>query len=159
MEHITFIASPIGKIGLAAEDGKLVRVFFDASGLPEQWLRDDAEPVLAEAGRQLNAYFAGERKEFDLPLAPAGSDFSRSVLCETEKIPYGETVSYGGIAARIGKPNAARAVGGALHKNPLPIVIPCHRVTAADGKPGGYAYGLQMKKMLLRLEKHFLARS
>lgn len=159
MIHITFIQTPIGKIGLSAENGALVRVFFDASGLPEQWIRDDREPVLLEAGRQLTAYFSGGLREFDLPLAPGVSDFAASVLRETARIPYGETVSYGGIAERIGRPTANRAVGGALNKNPLPIVIPCHRVIAANGRLNGYAYGLDMKKMLLRLEKHFLEKS
>lgn len=159
MIHITFIQTPIGKIGLSAENGALIRVFFDASGLPEQWIRDDREPVLLEAGRQLTAYFSGGLREFDLPLAPGVSDFAASVLRETARIPYGETVSYGGIAERIGRPAANRAVGGALNKNPLPIVIPCHRVIAANGRLNGYAYGLDMKKMLLRLEKHFLEKS
>lgn len=159
MIHITFIQTPIGKIGLSAENGALIRVFFDASGLPEQWIRDDREPVLLEAGRQLTAYFSGGLREFDLPLAPGVSDFAASVLRETARIPYGETVSYGGIAERIGRPAANRAVGGALNKNPLPIVIPCHRVIASNGRLNGYAYGLDMKKMLLRLEKHFLEKS
>ena len=159
MIHITFIQTPIGKIGLSAENGALVRVFFDASGLPEQWLRDDRDPALVEAGRQLTTYFAGGLRDFDLPLAPAVSDFAASVLRETARIPYGETVSYGEIAARIGKPTASRAVGGALNKNPLPIVIPCHRVIAANGRLNGYAYGIDMKKMLLRLEKHFLEKA
>ncbi len=159
MEHITFISSPIGKIGLSAEDGSLVRVFFKASDLPDQWLRDDAEPTLVEAGRQLKAYFSGELTEFDLPLYPGGSAFAQSVLAETRKIPYGATASYGEIAARVGKPKAARAVGGALNRNSLPIVIPCHRVLASNGALTGYACGLEMKTMLLRLEKHFLERS
>lgn len=159
MIHITFIQTPIGRIGLSAENGALIRVFFDASGLPEQWIRDDREPVLLEAGRQLTAYFSGGLREFDLPLAPGVSDFAASVLRETARIPYGETVSYGGIAERIGRPAANRAVGGALNKNPLPIVIPCHRVIASNGRLNGYAYGLDMKKMLLRLEKHFLEKS
>ena len=159
MIHITFIQTPIGKIGLSAENGALIRVFFDASGLPEQWIRDDREPVLLEAGRQLTAYFSGGLREFDLPLALKISAFAASVLRETARIPYGETVSYGGIAERIGRPAANRAVGGALNKNPLPIVIPCHRVIAANGRLNGYAYGLDMKKMLLRLEKHFLEKS
>ena len=159
MIHITFIQTPIGKIGLSAENGALVRVFFDASGLPEQWIRDDRDPALVEAGRQLTAYFAGGLRDFDLPLVPAVSDFAASVLRETARIPYGETVSYGEIAARIGKPTANRAVGGALNKNPLPIVIPCHRVIAANGRLNGYAYGIDMKKMLLRLEKHFLEKA
>ena len=159
MIHITFVQTPIGKIGLSAENGFLVRVFFDISGLPEQWLRDDTDPVLVEARRQLTAYFSGNLKEFDLPLAAGVSDFAASVLRETARIPYGETASYGEIASRIGRPSANRAVGGALHKNPLPIVVPCHRVIAANGRLNGYAYGPDLKKMLLRLEKHFAEKS
>ena len=157
MIHITFIQTPIGKIGLSAENGALVRVFFDASGLPEQWIRDDRDPALVEAGRQLTAYFAGGLRDFDLPLVPAVSDFAASVLRETARIPYGETVSYGEIAARIAARRglahmSAQAVGGAVGRNPISLIIPCHRVVGADGSLTGYAGGLERKERLLALE-------
>lgn len=116
--------------------------------------RDDAHPLLREAVRQLTAYFAGDLKEFDLPLAPQGSDFQRRVWDQLRAVGYGETVTYGEIARRLGMtPAASRAVGLANGRNPIPIVIPCHRVVGADGTLTGYAGGVQRKQALLDLEQ------
>lgn len=116
--------------------------------------RDDANPLLREAVRQLRAYFAGELKEFDLPLDPQGTAFQRSVWDQLRRVGYGETASYGEIARRLGMTAAAsRAVGLANGRNPIPIVIPCHRVVGANGTLTGYAGGLERKQVLLDLEQ------
>ena len=109
-------------------------------------------PLLLEAKRQLEEYFAGLRAAFSLPLAPEGTDFQKAVWRELENIPYGETRTYGQIARALGNPKASRAVGMANHKNPVAIMIPCHRVIGADGSLTGYAGGLDIKETLLRLE-------
>ena len=106
-----------------------------------------------EAARQLQEYFAGCRREFSLPLAPRGTEFQRQVWYALEGIPYGETRTYGEIARAIGKPKACRAVGMANHRNPLSILVPCHRVVGADGSLTGYGGGLEAKQFLLELEK------
>jgi methylated-DNA-[protein]-cysteine S-methyltransferase len=116
--------------------------------------RDDAHPLLVEAVRQLTAYFAGELKEFDLPVDPHGTVFQRSVWEELQRVGYGETASYGEIARRLGMTAAAsRAVGLANGRNPIPIVIPCHRVVGANGTLTGYAGGVERKQALLDLEQ------
>ncbi|MGI5986148.1 MAG: methylated-DNA--[protein]-cysteine S-methyltransferase [Clostridiales bacterium] len=105
------------------------------------------------AASQLNEYFSGKRKNFDLPLEPLGTEFQKKVWAALSEIPYGDTRSYKDIADRVGSPKAARAVGGANNKNPLIIVIPCHRVIGANGDLVGYGCGLDMKRFLLELEK------
>lgn len=110
------------------------------------------EKPFAAAQEQLTSYFAGERKAFDLPLRPNGTEFQLRVLDELQKIPYGTTASYGDIANRIGRPKAVRAVGAANGRNPLPIIIPCHRVIGASGKLTGFGGGIPTKKALLKLE-------
>ena len=144
------VSSPIGPLTLIAEGGALTAVDF---GAPDG--RDpggSTDPLLAETGRQLEAYFSGERRDFDLPLRPSGTPFQLEVWRAVRDIPYGETVSYGELATRIGRPTAARAVGRANGQNPLAIVVPCHRVIGADGTLTGYAGGLQMKATLLAIE-------
>jgi methylated-DNA-[protein]-cysteine S-methyltransferase len=119
--------------------------------------RDDAHPLLVEAVRQLRAYFARELKEFDLPLEPAGTEFQHRVWEQLRRIGYGETVSYGEIARRLGmSPAASRAVGLANGRNPIPIVVPCHRVVGAGGTLTGYAGGVERKQTLLDLEQDAL---
>ena len=140
------ISTPLGTMCLVEADGALVRFFWGSGGA-------DASPLLLEAEKQLAEYFAGTRREFALPLAPAGTEFQRKVWDALCTIPYGETRSYGGIAAQIGNPKACRAVGMANNRNPLPILIPCHRCIGADGSLVGYAGGLARKAALLRLEK------
>ena len=148
--HFYRMPSPLGDLLLAAKGGMLCRI---APAEPSQpFLEDGEPPVLREARRQLEAYFAGRLRVFDLPLAPDGTDFQREVWCALQTVAYGEWISYGGLAALAGHPKAARAVGGACHANPLPIVIPCHRVLAAGGREGGYGWGAEAKRLLLRLE-------
>ena len=156
----TVMDSPIGELRLVERDGEVTQIEFspfrDGDGRP-RGERDDAHPVLVETGRQLAAYFAGDLKHFDLPLAPAGSDFQQRVWKELQTIDYGETASYGQIALRLGMTNAAsRAVGLANGRNPIPIVIPCHRVIGANGTLTGYAGGLERKQTLLELEQDAL---
>jgi methylated-DNA-[protein]-cysteine S-methyltransferase len=120
---------------------------------PELGWQESQWGAVAEAIRQLREYFAGKRTGFDLPLAPKGTDFQRAVWRQLQEIPYGETISYGELARRVGNPKAARAVGSANGSNPLPIVIPCHRVIAGDGSIGGFGGGLPTKEILLALEQ------
>jgi methylated-DNA-[protein]-cysteine S-methyltransferase len=160
----TVIDSPVGELRLVEHDDNLIAIEFSPfpsigqshDGRP-RGERDDAQPVLAETARQLRAYFDRDLKEFDLPLAPAGSDFQRKVWDQLVAIGYGETASYGQVAHRLGMTNAAsRAVGLANGRNPIPIVIPCHRVIGADGTLTGYAGGLDRKQALLELEQDAL---
>ena len=134
-------------------DGSIVTVTIlrqPEAGISDAICRDT--PLLLEARRQLEEYFAGLRAAFSLPLAPEGTDFQKAVWRELENIPYGETRTYGQIARALGNPKASRAVGMANHKNPVEIMIPCHRVIGADGSLTGYAGGLDIKETLLRLE-------
>lgn len=151
--------SPIGSLTLIAEDGRLAGVFMEITRDEPDALTlgaaiaVESEPVLAEAARQLDAYFDGELTEFDLPLSLAGSEFQRSVWAALQDIPYGETISYGELARRIRQPTASRAVGLANGKNPVSIVVPCHRVIGADGSLTGYGGGMDRKRFLLGLEQ------
>jgi methylated-DNA-[protein]-cysteine S-methyltransferase len=147
-----FYDSPLGKI-LTVENGSaLTWLFFTAeTGSHDAVLRETA--LLKKTGRQLREYFAGERKLFDLPLAPSGTPFQLQVWKALQSIPYGQTRSYGQIAQMIGRGKASRAVGRANSKNPISLVIPCHRVIGADGKLVGYGGGLDKKAYLLELEK------
>jgi methylated-DNA-[protein]-cysteine S-methyltransferase len=156
----TVMPSPIGDLRIVERDGAITAIEFspfrDHDGRPRAD-RDDTHPVLREAMRQLRAYFDRDLKEFDLPLQPAGSEFQKSVWAQLLAIGYGETASYGQIAKRLGKTNAAsRAVGLANGSNPIPIVIPCHRVIGADGTLTGYAGGIERKQALLELEQDAL---
>ncbi len=156
----TVVDSPVGELRIVERDGALRNIDFTpfpASDGQPRGGRDDAHPVLAEAARQLAAYFAGELTEFDLPLAPQGTDFQQRVWKELQTIDHGETATYGEIAARIGMTSAAsRAVGLANGRNPIPIVIPCHRVIGANGTLTGYAGGVKRKQILLDLEQDAL---
>jgi methylated-DNA-[protein]-cysteine S-methyltransferase len=146
----TVLESPIGGVGVEVVDDAVCRVTFAASGAPAA-----AEPsaVLADTLRQLREYFAGERTGFDLPrIVRQGSEFERAVWAAIADIPYGETTSYGAIAKAVGQPEAAQAVGTACNRNPLPIIVPCHRVIGADGKLVGFGGGLPRKRWLLSLE-------
>ncbi|GAA4678370.1 methylated-DNA--[protein]-cysteine S-methyltransferase [Nocardioides nanhaiensis] len=160
----TVVDSPVGELRLVEHEGDLTAIEFspfaepDAPGSgPARGPRDDEHPVLVRAREQLAAYFAGDLTEFDLPLAPRGTPWQQSVWEQLRAIGYGETSSYGQVAARLGRTNAAsRAVGLANGRNPIPIVIPCHRVVGADGTLTGYAGGLERKQVLLRLEQRGL---
>ena len=152
----TTIDSPLGPLRLVEQDGALVAIDFAPFAQDMDADAHDPAPargsVLRRASDQLAAYFAGELRDFDLPLAPSGTPFQRMVWQSLRSIPYGRTTTYGAIAERIGTPNAARAVGLANSRNPLPIVIACHRVIGKDGKLTGYAGGLDRKAWLLQLE-------
>jgi methylated-DNA-[protein]-cysteine S-methyltransferase len=139
--------TPIGTLWLEAERGGLSRIAFE--GLPGA-ASDDV--LLREAEDQLRAYFAGELRRFELPLAPRGTDFQRRVWDVVAAIPYGSTSTYSALAEAIGSPRACRAVGAANGRNPLPIVVPCHRVLGASGALTGYGGGLHAKRALLELE-------
>ena len=146
--------SPIGDLLLAGDDDALRIVHFQGGVRPTQpkpeW-EPDARPF-RETMRQLNAYFAGKLKAFDLPLKPAGTEFQLKVWKTLRTIPYGETWSYGDIARRIRRPAAFRAVGAANGQNPIPVIIPCHRVVGSDGSLTGFGGGLPIKRQLLTLE-------
>jgi methylated-DNA-[protein]-cysteine S-methyltransferase len=147
--------SPVGPLLLAVTDDGVHAIEFHA---PRHPLRRDARwqeashPLLDTLAAQLDEYFAGERQAFDLPLAPEGTDFQRTVWHALAGIPFGETISYAQLASRIGSPNAMRAVGAANGRNPIPIVLPCHRVIGADGSLTGFGGGLPTKRFLLELE-------
>jgi len=150
--------SPVGSLLLASDEAGLRQIHFAQNGHPARpnpdWKEDHA--ALHETIRQLHAYFAGELESFDLPLAPEGTPFQQKVWKELRRIAYGDTISYGELARRIGNPNASRAVGLANGSNPIPIVIPCHRVIGSNGKLTGYGGGLPIKEKLLALEKRQL---
>lgn len=143
--------SPLGPLCLTQEGDSLVSLQF-CDVLPPEGSCPTS--LLAQAQRQLEEYFAGQRTAFDLPLRPQGTAFQRSVWQALQVIPYGETRTYGQIAAAVGRPKASRAVGGACHCNPIGIIIPCHRVVGASGSLTGYAGGLDRKAALLALEQH-----
>jgi methylated-DNA-[protein]-cysteine S-methyltransferase len=147
--------SPIGPLLIAGDDHAIHLIGFPKSGKPQKpeagWTESMSGP-LAEAVRQLREYFAGKRRDFELPLAPEGTDFQRKVWRKLQEIPYGQTISYGELAKRVGNPKASRAVGSANGKNRIPIVIPCHRVIAGDGGLGGFGGGLATKEKLLAIE-------
>ena len=156
-----YLETPIGRLLLAADDAGLRYVEFERAGQGERigssWRRGRGR--LAAAVAQLEAYFAGELHVFDLPLAAAGTDFRKNVWDELVRIPYGETISYGELARRIGDPSACRAVGAANGANPLPIVVPCHRVIGANGKLTGFGGGLPVKQWLLAHERRHAPRA
>jgi methylated-DNA-[protein]-cysteine S-methyltransferase len=148
--HETTLPTPFGAIRLRASGGALRELaFVDGPGDAES----PSDPVLAEARAQLQAYFAGERTGFDLPLEPLGTPFDQRVWQLVAAIPHGHTATYGELAAQLGAPGAARAVGAANGRNPIAIVIPCHRVIGARGALTGYAYGVDRKAGLLALER------
>ncbi len=152
--YYCYFDTPIGELLLAGEAEALAMI-----GFPKGAMRRDPEPdwiynekPLALAREQLAEYFAGERKDFDLPLSLTGTEFQIAVLEALQKIPYGETTSYGAIAKQIGRPKAVRAVGAANGRNPIPIIVPCHRVIGSTGDLTGFGGGLDTKAELLRLE-------
>ncbi|MCD0445143.1 methylated-DNA--[protein]-cysteine S-methyltransferase [Glycomyces sp. A-F 0318] len=150
--HLT-MQSPLGLLAIAAVDEGLTCINMGVEEVDEAWGPEEPTPVLEAAVDQMEAYFAGDLKEFDLPLAAAGTPFQRRVWAELVKIPYGETCSYLDVAQRLGDPKAVRAVGLANGRNPIAIVVPCHRVIGANGKLTGYAGGLWRKERLLSLER------
>jgi methylated-DNA-[protein]-cysteine S-methyltransferase len=153
--NYTYLDSPVARM-LIAGDADALRLIHFHNGKPSLRPGKDWEEnfwPFREVVRQLRAYFAGKLREFDLPLAPEGTEFQRKVWSALERIPYGETLSYGELARRIGNPKASRAVGLANGANPIPIIIPCHRVIGSDGTLTGYGGGLAIKEKLLALEQ------
>jgi methylated-DNA-[protein]-cysteine S-methyltransferase len=150
-----YLESPIGKLLLAGDTQAVRYIGFSKDGVPREpeagWAHVSTEP-LEEAARQLREYFAGKRTRFDLPLAPEGTEFQKRVWRKLQDIPYGQTISYGELARQVGNPKASRAVGAANGQNPIPIVIPCHRVIGANGELTGFGGGLPTKEALLALE-------
>lgn len=158
MTSYTQIDSPVGPLLLAADEAGLRQIHFVNGrhpARPEPEWKENRGP-LKETVRQLHDYFAGKLEEFDLPLSPEGTPFQLQVWKRLCGIPYGETISYGELARRIGNPNASRAVGLANGSNPIPIIIPCHRVIGSNGKLTGYGGGLPIKEKLLALEQRQL---
>lgn len=140
--------TPIGRILLCADESGICALKFDAQGMER-----GEHPFLLQAEQELNEYFAGRRRRFSVPLSIHGTDFQKKVWNALEEIPYGKTASYLDIASAIGNPKACRAVGMANHVNPVPIIVPCHRVVGKNGRLTGYAGGLAIKEILLNLER------
>lgn len=149
--EIAFYKSPLGYLEIKAQDGALVSVGF-VNSIPSP-NRQRLSSLLNKACQQLDEYFAGKRKNFNLPLEPLGTSFQQKVWQELQNIEYAKTKTYAEIACQIGKPKACRAVGQANNKNPIAIIIPCHRVIGKSGKLTGYAAGLEIKQKLLLLEQ------
>ncbi len=154
----TTVTSPVGPLLLSASSGALTGLQMHnqrhSRALPGDAVHDDG--WFSDIKEQLDAYFRGDRRNFNVPLRLEGTDFQRRVWTELQRIPYGETISYGELAARVGNPNASRAVGLANGRNPVSIIVPCHRVIGADGSLTGYGGGLERKTWLLALEANHL---
>lgn len=154
MKYIKYIDTKLGKIGIVEENSKIIKVIMGKEkdkNNSDNYKEKDTK-LLLEAKKQLEEYFAGKRKKFDLPLNQEGTNFQKKVWKALENIPYGKTMTYKEVAKMIGNEKASRAVGMANNKNNIPIIIPCHRVIGSNGKLVGYALGLDMKKYLLDLE-------
>ena len=154
--YFDHVASPLGGLVLATDGEALTGVWFDGQKhqppMGEGWQRRCDLPILQRTDRELAEYFAGERSEFEVPLAPSGTPFQRAVWNAIASVPYGGTIVYRELAARAGQPRAIRAAGAATGRNPWSIIIPCHRIVGADGALTGYAGGLERKRALLALE-------
>lgn len=153
MKYTAYYQSPIGCIYMEATETHLCKMVFEAN--PPAVLPEVTSPVLQETICQLQDYFAGKRKQFDLPIEQKGTAFQQKVWSELSKISYGEKISYKELAARAGNPKACRAAGSANGNNQIFIIVPCHRVIQANGNIGGYAYGSEMKRFLLDLENNY----
>jgi methylated-DNA-[protein]-cysteine S-methyltransferase len=156
MKYIYFYTTDIGKIGIAENGRSITDLYLPEAPIPPDIVETETR-ILYEAGEQLQNYFQGKRKEFELSMQLMGTEFMRNVWHSLLTIPYGETRSYAEIACLIGNKNACRAVGSANHRNPIPIIVPCHRVIGSDGKLVGYGGGLRIKSYLLELEKHYVS--
>lgn len=152
MIYQKIIKTPIGDICILEENNKIIGLTLDNE---KYCYTEKNTEILNETEKQLNEYFWGKRKKFNVPINPKGTEFQKQVWNELLKIPYGQTVTYKRIAQKIEKPNAARAVGMANHNNPIAIIVPCHRVVGSNNKLVGYAFGLEKKQFLLDLENKF----
>ncbi|QNO15593.1 methylated-DNA--[protein]-cysteine S-methyltransferase [Alkalicella caledoniensis] len=150
--YYKIIETPIGKLTLICDDISLTSIAFGEKQMSEEFEEKQLHPILVETSRQLSLFFEGKLQEFNIPLNPSGTTFQKAVWDSLKEIPYGKTVSYGDVAKNIGNPKSVRAVGQANNKNPIPIIIPCHRVVGKDGSLVGYGGGLDIKKYLLALE-------
>jgi|SRR5579884_1045347 len=150
------VDSPVGELRLAATDRGLCRISYFGDAFEDELARQFGVRVLRspldDVRRELDEYFDGRRRDFDLPLDLRVAPFHAAVLRELARVPYGRTETYGALAAKVGRPRAARAVGTVMNRNPIPIVLPCHRIVGANGSLTGYAGGLDVKRRLLRLE-------
>ncbi len=148
------VDSPIGPLVVSGDEESVTEILLPVRGqrLTVPGERGSVRGPVLDAARQLDEYFGGRRRAFDLPIAVRGTEFQEQVWLTLAEIPYGETVSYGELASMVGRPRASRAVGQANGANPIPIVLPCHRVIAADGTIGGYGGGISTKRQLLALE-------
>jgi methylated-DNA-[protein]-cysteine S-methyltransferase len=155
--YYDFLSTSLGKMLLASDGDALLGAWFEGQRyeprLDPSWERRRGLPILVRSGAELAEYFAGARTEFTVPLAPAGTEFQHEVWSAIAAIPYGETAAYRDLATRIGRPASIRAAGAATGRNPLSILVPCHRVVGADGTLTGYAGGLDRKRALLALER------
>ena len=152
MRNTFLYDTKIGRVGIVDNGHSIIELYF-AKDVEAQNIEQKETPLLKEAAKQLEEYFAGERKSFDIPLYPEGTVFQKKVWAALETIPYGETWSYKQVAQKVDSPKAYRAVGMANNKNPISILIPCHRVIGANGKLVGYGGGLEIKEYLLKLEQ------
>ncbi|HSW84531.1 MAG TPA: methylated-DNA--[protein]-cysteine S-methyltransferase [Usitatibacter sp.] len=150
------LKTPIGTLLATAKEGSLTGLYFDrqrhAPAIGDDWIVDPRAMPFERCARQVAEYLDGKRKSFDLPLAPEGSEFQRRVWTEIARIPHGATITYSELAKRVGAPGSARAAGAATGRNPISIVVPCHRVVGADGSLTGYAGGIERKAKLLQIE-------
>lgn len=153
MEQALFLDTPIGPLSIIASDKAVTAIRFGEKTDTPASPPTDASPLLKQVASELGEYFAGNRHSFTFPVEPAGTPFQQAVWSALQTIPCGQTRTYKQIAEQIGRPAACRAVGMANNRNPIPVVIPCHRVVGSDGKLTGYAGGLDIKDFLLRLEK------
>ncbi|HTQ73705.1 MAG TPA: methylated-DNA--[protein]-cysteine S-methyltransferase [Burkholderiales bacterium] len=155
MKHYDFYDSPQGRMLLVANGGGLCGVYFDGQkylpGIDPGWRRDSSA-IVRQAKRELAEYFGGERKRFEAALAPEGTPFQRQVWTAISTVAFGETITYGELARRAGRPGSARAAGAATGRNPIGVIVPCHRIVGSDGSLTGYAGGIERKRALLALE-------
>lgn len=152
MKYIYFYQTKIGRIGIVENDAAVTNVYFPNEIIPSGMDEKETE-LIKKAGEEINEYFSGKRSNFDIPLAPEGTEFQKSVWNVLKKIPYGKTFSYKQVAEAVGNPKASRVVGMANNRNPIPLFIPCHRVIGSNGKLIGFAGGLDLKESLLKMEK------
>lgn len=157
MKYYKKYESPVELLVLVADDSALLEIHFciqfNESVFSEKYQKNNDHPILVETERQLDGYFRGKRISFEIPVKLSGTDFQKKVWNELRKIPFGTTISYQGIAKKVGGKNKARAVGLANKKNPIPIIIPCHRVISKDGSLGGFSGSVPIKRYLIELEK------
>jgi methylated-DNA-[protein]-cysteine S-methyltransferase len=158
MDYFDGLSTPVGRIHIVVSDVALLRVYLPGEAWDEEYIRQSAHPLIVRTKAQLREYFHGERTVFSLPIAFEGTRLQHVVWSVLQEVPFGETCAYRTLAARVGAPRAVRAVASAVGKNPLPIIVPCHRIIRADGSLGEYAGGVAMKRKLLDRERMLFTR-